>query len=114
MTISGTVNRWARLRAPGGTATVTRVTPETGAPVYLVETSAPDGPTFTPCATWRIGWSMSLSSVRFLTRPCAAPCSPQRSPCTAAVARYGVGSNAAHRAFGGTAMPNSRLARLRR
>ncbi len=59
MTLTGTVNRYARLRVGAHVATVTRVDADT-APVFVVESP---GPVFTPCASWQRAMDLAASAV---------------------------------------------------
>lgn len=62
MTLTGTVNRWARLRNGERAATVTRISAGTE-PVFLVETWGDLGPVFTPCPTWRAALAVAADSL---------------------------------------------------
>lgn len=63
MTVTGTVHRYARLRSGDHVATVTRVTAESGTVAYLVESTGPYGPVFTPCASWRAALHYAAGAV---------------------------------------------------
>jgi hypothetical protein len=63
VTVTGTVNRYARLRSGDHVATVTRVTADSGAVAYLVESTGPYGPVFTPCASWRAALHYAAGAV---------------------------------------------------